>query len=168
MCRAAEAAVGQQGHRLTHPLAHDRTRHAQHLAHARAAFRALVANDDHVSRPYLLAGDRSHCIFFGFKHPRRPAMLQPFMAADLGHASLGREIALEDHQSSGCLQRPAQRSDDLLPCSLNRIRSLGGNCAPGNSSGGGMQQVSIHQSFGQQPNPARAVHVGGNETARWL
>ena len=46
---AAEAAVGEQRDRLAHALADDRRRDAEHLAHAGAALRAFVADDDDIA-----------------------------------------------------------------------------------------------------------------------
>src|SRR5439155_777857 len=43
---AAEAAVGQERDLLAQAFTHERRGDAQHLAHARAAARALVADDD--------------------------------------------------------------------------------------------------------------------------
>ena len=45
--RTREAAVGDQCDVLAEPLADDRGGHMQHLAHARAPGRPLVANHDH-------------------------------------------------------------------------------------------------------------------------
>jgi hypothetical protein len=44
--RAAEAAVGEERHVLVEAGAHERCGDAEHLAHAGAAARALVADDD--------------------------------------------------------------------------------------------------------------------------
>ena len=48
--RAGEAAVGDQRDALAEALADDRRRHLEHLPHAGAAGRALVADDDDVAR----------------------------------------------------------------------------------------------------------------------
>ena len=56
--RAREAAVGDQRDLLADALADERAGHVQHLAHARAAGRALVADHDHVAGLDLRAPSR--------------------------------------------------------------------------------------------------------------
>ena len=56
--RAAEAAVGDQRDGLAEALADDRGGDAEHLAHARTAFRAFVANHDDVAVDDLAPVDR--------------------------------------------------------------------------------------------------------------
>ena len=46
MRRAGEAAVGDERHVVAQARADDGGRHAEHLAHARPADRAFVADDD--------------------------------------------------------------------------------------------------------------------------
>src|SRR3954471_9556281 len=48
--RAGEAAVGKERHLLAHSLAVDQRRDAEHLAHARTALRAFVADDEDLAR----------------------------------------------------------------------------------------------------------------------
>ena len=50
---AREASVGDERDRLAQPGADDRRGHAQHLAHPRAARRALVADDEHVAAAHV-------------------------------------------------------------------------------------------------------------------
>ena len=47
--RATEPAIGDQRHLLAQPLPHDGRGDAEHFAHARAAARTLVADDDDVA-----------------------------------------------------------------------------------------------------------------------
>ena len=72
--RAREAAVGHERHRIAQAGAHQRARHAEHLAHAGPAARPLVPDDDDVAglNRLLLHGRRT----------RRPRCRTPAPARD--------------------------------------------------------------------------------------
>ena len=70
---AGEAAVGDQRDLVAHALAVERGRGRQHLAHAGAALRALVADDEHVAFLVLARLDRGEGILLAVEAARRPA-----------------------------------------------------------------------------------------------
>src|SRR6185312_8700393 len=88
--RAGEAAVGDQRHLLAHALAVERRRGRQHLAHARAAARSLVTDDENLA---FLVGALLHRLEAGFlavEAVRRTGELQRLHAGDLHDAAFGR------------------------------------------------------------------------------
>src|SRR5579871_3951382 len=97
--RAAEAAVGEQGHGLAESFAHDRRRDAQHLTHTWAPFRAFVTDHDYVARLDLLVRDGGHCVFFRLEDAGRTTVRGAFVPADLYHAAFGCDVAMQDHQA---------------------------------------------------------------------
>src|SRR5258707_7496749 len=97
---ATETAVSEQSDGRAEPFTNDCSGDAQHFAHAGTAFGAFVSDDYDVAGFYFLAGDRGHGIFFRFKNPRRTAMLQPLMPADLGHATFRRKISFQHDEAA--------------------------------------------------------------------
>ena len=71
--RAGEAAVGDQRDLVAHALAVKRRRGRQHLAHAGAAFRALVADDQHVAFLVALGAHRGEGVLLAIEAAGRPA-----------------------------------------------------------------------------------------------
>src|SRR5262245_46515447 len=91
---AREAAVGDKGYLLAYALADQRAGRLQHFAHARPAFRPLIADDDHVAEivgPALHRGER---ILLAVEAARRAGELQPRHARDLHNRPLRRKVAL--------------------------------------------------------------------------
>src|SRR5439155_919373 len=126
---AAVAAAPPSG-RSTAPSAADQRRgDAQHLAHAGAAARALVADDDHVARLDRAPGDGGHRVLLALEDARRTAVGRALVAGHLHHAALGGEVAPEDDEAAGRLERPLERRDDLLPGRLDRAGRLLGEGA---------------------------------------
>src|SRR5579884_4002295 len=121
---AAETAIGEQGHRLPQPFAHDGPCHAQHLAHAGTAARPLVANDHHIARLNLLPRHCPHRVLLTVEDARRSAMIEPLMACYFDHAAFRRDIALENHQSPVWFERLCERAHHILPWCLHRVARL--------------------------------------------
>src|ERR1041384_2785421 len=96
--RTAEASVGEQRDRTAEPFTNNRRGYAQHLTHSGTAFRSFVADYHNVACLDFLRRNRGHRIFFRFEDASWPAMLKSFVSTDLGHASLGRKISLENHK----------------------------------------------------------------------
>ena len=96
--RAREAAVGDQRDLVAEPLADERGRDVEHLAHARAAGRALVADDDDVARLDRARLDGREAGLLRVEDARRAAVEQPLVAGELDDAALGREVAAEDRE----------------------------------------------------------------------
>src|SRR5438132_757188 len=93
---AAEASVGDQGYAFTETFAHNRRGHAQHLAHARAAFWTFIADHHHVSSFDLLAGHRLHRGFFGIEDARWAGVGLAFVATHLYYSAAGSQVTLQD------------------------------------------------------------------------
>src|SRR5215210_1977834 len=118
MGRAGEAAVGEQGHLVADALADQRGRDLKHLAHTGAAGGALVADHDHVAGLDALLLDDREALLLRSEDPRRAAVPASLLARDLHHATLRGEVAAEDHQTAGGLERIRERPDDLLAYGL--------------------------------------------------
>ena len=68
---AGEAPVGDERHRVPGALPRERRRRRQHLAHARAAARPLIADHEHVARLVLLRLDRGEALLLAVEAARR-------------------------------------------------------------------------------------------------
>ena len=73
--RAREAAVGDQRDLVAEALADERGGDVQHLAHAGAAGRALVADHDHVAGLDRARLDRREAVLLGVEDARRAAVV---------------------------------------------------------------------------------------------
>ena len=101
---------------LPKPGAHDGRSRRQHLGHSRPALGPFVANDDR-RRPLTISFRSRACSMSSSESKTWPGPLkrQPFFAGDLGHGAVGREVAAQDLDVAGRLDRLFQRLDDLLP-----------------------------------------------------
>ena len=72
---------------LAEPLAHDRGGDRQHLAHARPAGRALVADDDDVAGLDAAVRHGRHRRLLALEHARRAAVVAPLVAGELDDAA---------------------------------------------------------------------------------
>ena len=128
----------------------------QHLAHARSARRALVADDDDVPCHDRLRLHRGEALLLGVEHARGPAVVQPLVARELHDAALRREIAAQDGEASRRLQRPLDRDDDLLPRRLDdRGRHLGQRAAVD------VRRVAVHEAGLQELARDESDAAGG-------
>ena len=91
--RAGEAAVGDERHLVAHALAIDGGGGRQHLAHAGAAARALVADDEDFAFLVFLVLDRVEAGLFAVEAARRSAEFQFGHAGNLHDRAIRREIA---------------------------------------------------------------------------
>src|SRR3546814_15661494 len=107
--RAREAPVGDQRHLFAHALAVKRRRGRQHLAHAGAALRPFVADDDDRTFLDLTRLDRGEAILFALEHLSRAAELQAVHARHLADGPPRRELSLATHDAAGPLGRAALR-----------------------------------------------------------
>ena len=105
---AGEAPVGEQRDVLAEALAVDRRGDREHLAHAGAADRALVADDDDVAGLDPPGGDRVHRGLLALEHARRALVVAALVARELHDAAVGREVAAQDRQAAGGLERVAR------------------------------------------------------------
>src|SRR5262249_31313797 len=93
--RAREAPVGDERDFAVGALAVERRGGGEHLAHAGAAARSLVADHQHVALAVLPPGDRGETRLFPVEAARRPGELERLHAGDFHDRTLGREVALE-------------------------------------------------------------------------
>ena len=162
-----EAAIGDQGHLLAEALAHDRGGGGKHLAHPGSSHRPLIADHHHITRVDLVGQNRLQTALLTFKHPRRACEHGRFHPADLGHATLAGQVALQDGQVALGVEGVVQRPDHVLPRGW-----LGGHSgqhlaqtAIFNGAAVAMEKASFQQEFHHLRNPADAVQVGGDVAA---
>src|SRR5262245_55281476 len=115
---AAESPVGHQRNALAQAFADDGRRHAQHLAHSGAAFRAFVAYHYDVAVFNLFASDGCHRVFFTFEDSRGSAVVKALVPRDLDDRAFGREIPFQDHEPTTLFDRIVGGVYHVLPRSL--------------------------------------------------
>ena len=91
---AGKTAIGDHRDIPAETGAHDRRGRGQHLRHARPAFRAFIANDDHIALGYAPFFQRLEHLFLRVIDPGRAGKGQALLARDLGHGPARREVAL--------------------------------------------------------------------------
>ena len=94
--------------------ADDRRRHLQHLAHAGAAGRALVADDDDVAGVDAAGLDDGEAVLLALEHASGTGLTHPLGARDLDDRALRGEVAVEDRQAALGLDRVVDGTDDVL------------------------------------------------------
>jgi hypothetical protein len=161
--RAAEAAVGEQRDGVAEPFADDRRGDREHLAHAGASRRALVADHDDVARVELPARDRGHRLLLALEHARRALVVAALVAGELDHAALGRQVAAQDRDPAGLLDRVLDRADDLLARRLLRLVRVPADRLAGHRRRVLVQQAEVLQPLRQDRGAAGGVQVGGHE-----
>ena len=112
--RSGEASVREQSDLVADPLADQSGGHLEHLAHPRASRRALVADHDDVAGLDALLLDDREAFLLGAEDPGRAGVLAALLSGHLDHAALRGEVAAQDHQPAGRLERVVERTDDLL------------------------------------------------------
>src|SRR5262249_38045566 len=156
---AAESPVGHQRHAIAQAFADDGRRHAQHLAHSGAAFRAFVAYHHDVTVFDLFARYGFHRVLFAFEDSHRASVVRALVPRDLDDRAFGREVPFQDH-------KPAARFDGfvggvyhILPRSLTgQFRLL----PDGQSTDGHLAAVDIalfDEPARDQADSARAPQV---------
>src|SRR5580658_4516961 len=90
---AGEAPVCNKCDFIAQAAAGDGARGREHLAHARTAARAFVADDDDVARAHPAAEDRLRGAFLTLEDARTTFEALAFFARQLRHRPLGGEIA---------------------------------------------------------------------------
>src|SRR5262249_45265968 len=141
--RTAEAAVGQERDRLAESRADDRGGDEEHLAHARAAARTLVADHDDVARPDAAAEDARHRILLAPEDAGRAAVLRALVARDLHDAAVGRERSLENHEAADRLDRLLEWQDDVLARRLAHAGGLFGERPAGHRRGVSVCELGV-------------------------
>ena len=112
--------------------------------------------------------DGGEALLLGVEHARRAAVVQALVAGELHDAAVRREVAAQDRQAAGRLERALDRDDDLLP---RRLDDRGRDLAERAAVDG--RRVAVHEPRLQQlardeRDAAGGVQVGGDEAAARL
>src|SRR5262245_63405183 len=97
--RAAESPVGHQRNALAQAFADDGRRHAQHLAHSGAAFRAFVAYHHDVAVFDLFVRDGFHSVFLAFEDSRGAAVVSTLVTGYFDAGAFWGAVAFQDLMS---------------------------------------------------------------------
>jgi hypothetical protein len=111
---AAEAAVGDEGDAFAETGADDGRSRLEHFGHAGCSFGADVADDDDIAGPDLAGVDAGNQFVLAIEDAGGAFEAFAFLAADLGYAAAFGQVAVEDLQMAGGLDRFFQRVDDIL------------------------------------------------------
>src|SRR5688572_20837447 len=114
MTPAGKSSVSDQRDLVAEAASHDGAGRTQHLAHAGAAARSLVAYDDDVARLHLAGEDRLCGALFTVENSRAASEPQAFLAGDFRHRPFGREVAVHHDEMAVLLDRLRQRTNDVL------------------------------------------------------
>src|SRR2546421_886041 len=111
-CRAGKAPIGNECALLSHALAVNQRRDAQHLPHAGTADRAFIANDENITGGILATADSLDTLFLVFEYAGRALEHQAFETGDLDDSSSRAEIALQNCDASIRHDRGTRAEDD--------------------------------------------------------
>ncbi len=109
---AREPAVGDERRVVASPGAGHRPRDREHLAHAGAALRPLVADHDDVAGRDLAGEDLLHRDVFAVEDARGAFEAERVDTGDLHHRALRRERAAEDRDAALLVDRIGERVHD--------------------------------------------------------
>ena len=165
--RAAEAAVGDEGHRAAEPLPDEGGGHAEHLGHAGGALRPLVADDDDVAGLDPLRLHRLERRGLAVEDAGRARVREPLVPDQLRHAPLGGERAAEDREAAGRLDRIPERPDDLLPGGLDGVLCLGEE-RPAGDGDLVLQLPGVGEPLRDEADAPRALEVDRREASARL
>src|SRR5262249_40963172 len=160
MARARETAVGHQRDGGAEAGALHRAGDGYHLAHSRPATRPFVPDDDEVARVDLPGLDGQERILFAVEHAGAATEGVVAVAGQLGHATIRRQVALEDGQATMASERVGERTDHLL---ARRFTRGAGGLADRLAADGYLflvDQPRLEQSLGHDGHAARFVHLG--------
>ena len=167
---AGEAPIGDQAHAIAQSGADQRRSGGKHLAHARPALGAFVANHDHIAGLDLVVQDGGHGGFFGIEDSRRAGKVTLLDTRHLRDGAFGGEVALEHGQVSFGINRVAPGPNHRLV----GIR-FSGHLSQGFGQGlaGQGERVAVQQAMVQQHahhlwHATGAVELGGDEAAGGL
>src|SRR6185312_1798912 len=109
-----ESSIGDQRNLGGQAPAGNSAGWTQHLAHPGTAFRALVADDDYITRNDLPAQNGFQRAFFPVEYFRPTFENEAFLACYLGHGTGRGEVAVEHDQMAVALDRIGERANDIL------------------------------------------------------
>src|SRR5664280_208558 len=141
---AGEAAVGDQRNLIALPLAIERSRGREHLAHAGTAARALIADHQNIAVLIFLVLDRVEAGFLAVEAARRAGELERRRHAGHLHDGAFRgEIAFQADHAAGRQQRSIGRTHDVLVrVPFHALHVLGDGTA-GDGQAVAMQKLSL-------------------------
>ena len=117
---AREAPVGDERD-VRHAAPLERGRDLQHLTHAWAAARALVADDDDVALADAAALDRLERGFLAVEHARGAFEVVGVVAHKLDHRAVRRHVAIDDRVGAARENRIVEAADHLLARVFDRL-----------------------------------------------
>ncbi len=121
-CGSGEAAIGEKRDGLGELRdAFDGGGDGEHLAHAGASAGAFVADDADVVGLDLAGFDGGVAGVLGVEDARRAGVEDALVASDLDNAALGGEVAFEDDEAAGGLERVVDGIDDGLVGRLDGV-----------------------------------------------
>ena len=167
---AREAAIGDQGHLVAEAFADDRGGGGEHLAHARSANRALIADHHHIPFADLFGEDRGEGLLLALEHPGRAGEHRRFHTTDLRHAALAGEVALEDGQVPLGVERVTQRPNHVLAGGWfgGDLRQHLPEGAAFHGAAVAVKQARIEQQPHHLGDATGPVQIHGHVTAAWL
>ena len=66
-------------------------------------------------------GDGGHRVLLALEHARGALVVDALVAGELHDAAVGREVAAQDREAAGGLDRVVDRADDVLALGLLRL-----------------------------------------------
>ena len=110
-----EASVGDEGAVVTETRAHDGGGRGEHLGHAGATLGSLVLDDDDGTLEGLgVLGEGGEHELLGVVALGETLEVKTLLAGDLGHGSLGGDVAVEGLEMAGLLDGLLDGHDNLL------------------------------------------------------
>ena len=114
MGSTGETAVGDEGDVGGQAGPHERRGGREHLGHPRPALRSLVADDDDVPALDAAPLERGEHRLLAVENPRGATEAGALLAGDLRDGAARGEVAVEDRDVTGGLDRLIHRMDHLL------------------------------------------------------
>ena len=152
---------------LPRPGALDRAGDGEHLAHARAALGALVADDDDVAGLDRAVLDGVHRGPLAVEDPRGALEDVGVEAGRLHDGPLGGERAGEDGDPAGAVDRLAHRAQHLaVEVGRGDVGEVLGHRPAGDGEAVAVQQAGIQQGPHDDGHAADAVDVGHDVASR--
>src|SRR5262245_29023539 len=152
--RAGEAAIRNQRHLAAHALPVERSGGRQHLAHARAAFGALVSDHEHVAFPILLVLHGLEARLFAVKAARGPGELHVRHPGNFHDRASRRQVALEADDATGGGQRLVSGTDHILVLVPRHPLEVFTHGTPCHSDAIAVQEAVVEQRLHQQRDAA--------------
>ena len=113
--RTGETAVGDERNRGIQLHAGQRRGRVEHLAHARTALRAFVADDNNITRHDLAVVNGGNCVFLAVEHACRTFVHHHFRCncRTLDNTAVLCDVAPQNSDAAGLRIRILERTNDL-------------------------------------------------------